>query len=193
MWLSDPNDYGTNWKITRDHIRKRDKYTCQACGSSEAGISFHVHHKIPFKSFTSTEKANEFDNLVTLCPDCHRLVEMNIKIKSALSGLKYLMVNLAPLLVLCDITDLGSYVDQNAKFSNLKPVIMIYDSIPAGMGLSNSLYERVFLLLEKCKDLLVQCECQDGCPSCVGPTSESGSGGKKETRYLLDLLLKEGH
>ena len=191
IWLSDPNDYGRKWKSIRDSVRNRDNFTCQSCGRGEADVSFHVHHKIPFKMLFSIEEANEFGNLVTLCPDCHRRVELNFKIRSGLSGLKYLLTNLAPLLVLCDSTDLGSYVDPNAKFSNLKPVVLIYDSIPAGIGLSSSLYERFYELLKKCRELLNQCDCKVGCPSCVGPTSEVGIGGKKETSFLLSLLLEQ--
>lgn len=189
LWLSDPNDYGKDWNRTRDAVRRRDHFTCQSCGRLEEGIPFHVHHKIPFKCFVSIDKANEPDNLITLCPICHRLAELNIKMRSALSGLKYLMTNLAPLLVLCESSDLGANADPNAKFADMNPVVMIYDAIPAGIGLSSSLYDRINELLEKCLQLAAQCECQDGCPSCVGPSSELGMGGKKETIYLLNILL----
>lgn len=191
LWLSDPNDYGKDWNRIRELVRRRDRFTCQSCGRIEENIPFHVHHKIPFKCFVSIEKANDADNLITLCPICHRLAEANIKIRSALSGLKYLMTNLAPLLVLCESSDLGANADPNAKYANLNPVIMIYDAIPAGIGLSESLFERINELLEKCLRLAEQCECQDGCPSCVGPSSEMGIGGKKETIYLLQTLLGE--
>ena len=190
LWLSDPNDYGKDWKAIRDHVRKRDQYCCQSCSRQEAEIPFHVHHKIPFKSFISIEKANELSNLITLCPICHRLAEMNIRMRSALSGLKYLMSNLAPLLVLSETTDLGSFADPSAKFADMNPAILIYDAIPAGIGLSNSLFEQNESLLIKCQQLVEQCECQDGCPSCVGPVAEMGVGGKKETYFLLKLLTE---
>lgn len=192
LWLSDANDYGKDWKRISESVRKRDNYRCQSCGRSDEGLLLHVHHKIPFKCFTSTEKANELDNLITLCPNCHRLAELNIRMRSALSGLKYLMSNLAPLLVLSEPSDLGSYADPNAKFANMNPVILIYDSIPAGIGLASSLNDRIQELLQKCQQLVHQCECQDGCPSCVGPVAEMGLGGKKETTYLLDLLINGG-
>ncbi|MHB8088305.1 MAG: DEAD/DEAH box helicase [Anaerolineaceae bacterium] len=192
LWLSDANDYGHEWKRISDSVRKRDNYRCQSCGRSDEGTFLHVHHKIPFKCFTSIEKANEMDNLITLCPNCHKLAELSIRMRSALSGLKYLMSNLAPLLVLSEPSDLGSFADPNAKFANMNPVILIYDSIPAGIGLSSSLNDRIRELLEKCQQLVHQCECQDGCPSCVGPVAEMGLGGKKETTYLLDLLINGG-
>ncbi|MDP3721291.1 MAG: DUF1998 domain-containing protein, partial [Anaerolineaceae bacterium] len=84
------------------------------------------------------------------------------------------------------------YADPNAKFANMNPVILVYDSIPAGIGLASSLNDRIQELLEKCQQLVHQCECQDGCPSCVGPVAEMGLGGKKETTYLLDLLINGG-
>lgn len=191
LWLSDPNDYGKDWKKIRNVVRQRDHYTCQSCGRSEDGVDFHVHHKIPFKNFTSLEKANELDNLITLCPVCHRLAELNIRMRSALSGLKYLMSNMAHLLVLCESSDLGAYADPNARFADLNPVVLIYDTVPAGIGLSSSLFERIQELLKQCLQVVNQCECQEGCPSCVGPSSEMGTGGKKETRYLLNLLVTE--
>lgn len=188
-WFSDGNDYGKDWKRLSEIVRKRDQYRCQSCGRSESGTSLHVHHKVPFKTFTSVDRANTLDNLISLCSTCHRLAELNIRIRSALSGLKHLMYNLAPLLVLCESSDLGALAESNAKFADLNPAILIYDTIPAGIGLSNSLYERIDDLLEKCLQLARLCQCQDGCPSCVGPVAEMGLGGKKETIFLLELLL----
>ncbi len=193
LWLSDPNDYGKEWNKVRESIRKRDRYTCQSCGKVESGAAFHVHHKVPFKSFTSIEQANQADNLITLCPVCHRLAELNIRMRSALSGLKYLMSSLAPLLVLCEPSDLGAFADPNAKFADMNPVILVYDAIPAGIGLASALYEQVNDLLRKCVRLADQCECQDGCPSCVGPSSDYGIGGKRETIYLINLLLEKSY
>ncbi len=189
LWLSDANDYGKDWKTISESVRERDNYRCQSCGRGDDNSLLHVHHKIPFKCFTSVEKANDMDNLITLCPNCHRLAELSIRMRSALSGLKYLMSNLAPLLVLSEPSDLGSFADPNAKFANMNPVILIYDSIPAGIGLASSLNDRIQELLQKCYQLVHQCECQDGCPSCVGPAAEMGLGGKQETTYLLDLLI----
>lgn len=190
LWLSTPNDYGKDWKKITETVRKRDNNRCQSCQKSEEGFSFHVHHRIPFKNFTSIERANDLENLVTLCPVCHRLAEMSIRIRSALSGLKYLMGHLAPLLVLCEASDIRTFADPNAKFADSKPVILIYDSIPAGIGLSRSLFDRLEEFLENCQIAVTGCDCLDGCPACVGPSAENGLGGKKESLYLIKILLE---
>ncbi len=192
MWASDPNDYGPHWEQIRQQVRQRDMYRCRMCGLPENGKPHHVHHKIPFRSFVSAEQANSLDNLITLCPGCHRLAEMNVRIRSAISGLKYSLVNLAPLEVMCDDNDLGSYADPAADFAARRPAILIYDAIPAGIGLAKSLYNEHGQLLRNAYELVSHCGCQDGCPSCVGPVAENGAGGKKETLYLLQLLLNTG-
>jgi len=64
------HDKSISWQGQRLKALKRDNYTCQKCGlkmSKKTG-AFHVHHKIPFL----TSFNNSFDNLVTLCPSCHR-------------------------------------------------------------------------------------------------------------------------
>ena len=188
-WASDPNNYGPNWEKQRALARVRDQYRCCLCGMPEGEKPHHVHHKIPFRLFSNPMIANDLSNLVTLCPNCHRLVELNVKIRSAISGLNYALFHLAPLSVMCDENDLGSYADPAADFADKQPVILIYDAIPAGMGLAQMLYKQHQSLLFNASDLISYCECEDGCPSCVGPISEAGIGGKKETVYLLSLLL----
>ncbi|MHC1741045.1 MAG: DEAD/DEAH box helicase [Anaerolineaceae bacterium] len=189
MWFSDPNDYGPHWEEIRNQVRKRDHYNCTLCGISEGDKPHHVHHKIPFRTFSNPVIANDLNNLITLCANCHRVVEINVKIRSAISGLNYALYHLAPLLVMCDENDLGSYADASANFADKQSVILIYDSIPAGIGLSQSLFRLHRSLLLNAKELIGSCECEDGCPSCVGPISETGIGGKRETRYLISLLL----
>ncbi len=189
LWMSDKNDYGPIWPQIRQIVRQRDGYACQVCGIKENLVEHHVHHKVPFKRFDSIEKANVLDNLVTLCQNCHRLVESQIRVRSAISGLKYVLENLSPLLVMCDSSDLGSAVDPAAKFADNQPAILFYDAIPAGIGLAEELFKQNSALLLKARDLVNGCNCGDGCPSCVGPTLETAVGGKQETLYLIDLLL----
>lgn len=187
-WTNDENDYGPGWPALRDRVRQRDAYRCQICGTPEQGRSHHVHHKIPFRSFGSPEKANQMDNLVTLCPNCHRLAEMAVKMRSGLAGLGHVLGQLAPLFLMCDSRDLGVHSDPQSTLADGQPAIVIYDEVPAGIGFSEKLYEMHLELIERAVQLVRECECADGCPSCVGPAGESGLGGKQETLAILDLL-----
>ena len=188
LWRSDPNNYGRDWTVIRDRIRLRDDFTCQVCGKKETVSAHHVHHKIPFKSFTSIEKANAASNLVTLCVDCHALVENQVRVRSALSGLHHLQESLAPLMVMSDSGDLGSFFDPAARFAENQPAIIFYDNVPAGIGLTEYLFNHFDDLLLQAGGLVKTCECSEGCPSCVGPSVDLAGGGKKETQQLIKYL-----
>ncbi len=187
-WSNDPNDYGPGWGKIRERVRARDGYKCQVCGLPESGRQHDVHHKVPFRAFASREEANRLENLITLCPSCHRKVEENVRIRSGLSGLAYVLGNLAPLFLMCDAGDLGAHIEpvENAVFG--QPAVVLYDSIPAGIGFSEKLFEMHEDLITRALELVSACPCADGCPSCVGPGGENGYGGKQEALAILEIL-----
>lgn len=73
--------YGRNWHKQRRHVRERDQYRCQHCGQTEGehlreyGSELHVHHVVPLRKFTEPADANQMDNLITLCFQCHNSAE----------------------------------------------------------------------------------------------------------------------
>ncbi|HUI89985.1 MAG TPA: DEAD/DEAH box helicase [Anaerolineales bacterium] len=186
-WTNDPNDYGPDWPRLRHAVRTRDGFLCQVCGSPESGREHDVHHKIPFKAFSSAAEANRLDNLVTLCASCHRKAEQNVRIRSGLAGLSYALSQLAPLFLMCDPSDLGVHTDAAGTIL-AHPAIVIYDQVPAGIGFSQKLFEIHDELMARTLELVSECGCEDGCPSCVGPGGENGYGGKQETIAILKEL-----
>lgn len=188
MWTNDPNNYGPDWIRTRDRVRARDKFTCQVCGAVEAGRQHDVHHKVPFRAFPSYVEANRLENLTTLCPSCHHKAEQNVRMRSGLSGVAYVLGNLAPLFLMCDAGDLGTHVEpvENKNFG--QPAVVLYDSVPAGIGFSEKLFEMHDEMIARALELVSECPCADGCPSCVGPGGENGYGGKQEALEILKEL-----
>ncbi|MDD5368530.1 MAG: DEAD/DEAH box helicase, partial [Anaerolineaceae bacterium] len=188
LWTNDANNYGPNWPSQRDRARQRDQYRCQICGIAEVGRSHHVHHKTPFRTFASYEHANQLDNLVTLCPTCHRLAEQAVRMRSGLAGLAYILGQLAPLFLMCDSRDLGVHSDPQSQIAEGLPALVIYDEAPAGIGLSEKLFDVHDELIFRAVELVNECKCTEGCPSCTGPAGEAGEGGKQETMAILELL-----
>jgi DEAD/DEAH box helicase domain-containing protein len=148
----------------------------------------HVHHKIPFKNFSSFLEANELGNLITLCSTCHLKAETVVRVKSGLGGLSYVFHHLAPLLLMCDYFDIGVFADNNASIAEGKPCVLLYDQIPAGIGLCETIYKKFPTLVKNAYDLVSECSCKSGCPSCVGAPGEQGIGAKLYTKELLFLL-----
>ncbi len=188
-WTNDPNDYGPDWGKIRDRVRTRDKFTCQVCGAVESSRQHDVHHKVPFRAFASREEANRLENLTTLCPSCHHQVEQNVRMRSGLAGLAYVLGNLAPLFLMCDSSDLGTHIEPVENKIFTQPAVVLYDSIPAGIGFSQKLFEMHDELIARALELVSNCSCADGCPSCVGPGGENGYGGKAETLEILKQLI----
>jgi DEAD/DEAH box helicase domain-containing protein len=195
LWTNASNEYGPDWSRIRLRVRTRDEFRCQACGRLEVGREHDVHHKIPFRQFRDEsgkilrERANQIDNLVTLCPECHRKTEQNVRMRSGLAGLASVLGQLAPLFLMCDSGDLGVHFDPQAAFAGGQPAVVLFDQVPAGIGFSQKLFELHKELIQRALELVAECECEDGCPSCVGPAGENGIGGKKEALSILKLLV----
>jgi DEAD/DEAH box helicase domain-containing protein len=197
--LPPPADYGPNWPAQRDAARARDGFRCRQCGAPEREDRQHdVHHLAPFRSFGYVpgvndfyELANRLENLITLCPACHRRVERTRGARGALSGLAYLLRNLAPLHLMCAPGDLGSAVQAHAPGTQ-SPTVTLYDSAPGGAGLSARLYELGDELLEAALDVVRDCPCTNGCPGCVGPAGDVEPGTKTLTRQLLEAVVLQG-
>ncbi|RJP52287.1 MAG: DUF1998 domain-containing protein, partial [Anaerolineaceae bacterium] len=200
-WSSDPNDYGPDWPKIRERVRTRDGFRCQICGLPENGPStdlrtgrqHDIHHKIPFRNFKTQNGidlalAHRLDNLITLCSSCHRKAEQNVRMRSGLAGLGYVLSQLAPLFLMCDPGDLGLHVDAAGSVFGA-PSVVLYDQVPAGIGFSQKLFEIHDELLTRALQLVSECPCEDGCPSCVGPAGENGIGGKEETLAILKELV----
>jgi DEAD/DEAH box helicase domain-containing protein len=116
----------------------------------------------------------------------------------ALCGLRNLMLASLPSVAMCDRRDIHGMVNS----SNLgKPAIVIYDRYPGGLGFSQRGYDLMDTWLEMGEQIVRECPCEGGCPSCVGlanlrPAIHSdpdlGAGqavpDKQATLALLDLL-----
>jgi DEAD/DEAH box helicase domain-containing protein len=188
LWSNDPNDYGPNWPQQRDLARARDHYQCVNCGTPENGRAHPVHHKVPFREFPSYLPANVLENLATLCPACHRIAEAAVRLRSGLAGVANVVAHIAPLFLMCDGRDIGIHSDPQSPLSNGNPTVAVYDQIPAGIGFSERLFQVHEDLVNRARDLVKECECLDGCPSCVGAGGEHGYGGKREALALLTAL-----
>jgi DEAD/DEAH box helicase domain-containing protein len=187
-WNSTRNYYGASWQAQRNAARARDQFRCQFCGLSEGRKAHHVHHKVPFRTFVSPETANRLENLVTLCPTCHLKAESAVQVRSGMTGLAYALENIAPIFLMCDRGDLSLHVDPQSPLTEGRPTVVLYDNIPAGIGFSQRLFEIHSDLMLHTREVVSACECADGCPSCVGPGGEEGSGGKREALAMLVKL-----
>lgn len=106
----------------------------------------------------------------------------------ALQALANVLGNVAPFYVMADPADLRTVPMMRATFTK-KPTIYIYDAYPGGVGFSRKLYYAHDDLVNAAKQLIQECPCTSGCPSCVGPALEVGELGKKSALKLLEQIM----
>ncbi|BCX02740.1 MAG: hypothetical protein KatS3mg053_0678 [Candidatus Roseilinea sp.] len=194
-----PNNYGPNWEQQRQAARARDGYRCVICGKPESpGQPHHVHHRRPFRSFGYVRgendrylQANDLDNLMTVCPSCHAKIETAAPVNRALSGLCYLLGNLAPLFVMCDPSDIAATFDAASPHTRL-PTITLYELVPGGTGLADELMAHHAELMTMAAQRVAECPCEHGCPSCIGPVDPAmeahGRNLKQDVARLIALV-----
>jgi DEAD/DEAH box helicase domain-containing protein len=69
-----------------------------------------------------------------------------------------------------------------------EPNLYLYDAYPGGIGFSEPLFRMHYLLMQKTRELISACPCEQGCPSCVGPAGDLAPRSKEAALAILDRL-----
>jgi DEAD/DEAH box helicase domain-containing protein len=126
---------------------------------------------------------------------------------NGVQGLAHALQAIGTLLMMCDARDLGVAVGENLAVAEdvdatpsaqgrpsvytkiFEPNIYLYDKYPGGIGFSEPLFRLSPSLLENTRRLILNCPCESGCPSCVGPVGEVGEKGKEVALAILGTIL----
>jgi DEAD/DEAH box helicase domain-containing protein len=146
---------------------------------------------------------------LSVSPDA--LARVSRSREELLDGLRavgYLLHHLAPIFLLCDIRDLGSWLGDASpaqpgvvatresarrrllEAEHFRPTLYLYDAHAGGIGLAERVFEILPLLLARGRETLEVCPCRFGCPSCVGPVNEVGRRAKAVAGALLGELAR---
>lgn len=103
---------------------------------------------------------------------------------AALYGLSYLLRHTAPSLCMADIEDIETDVylhedavaavsdrgvERSESAASWKSALYLYDAHEGGVGYAEKIYEKIADALNLCREIIDECECESGCPSCVPP------------------------
>lgn len=110
----------------------------------------------------------------------------NRYVDSALYGLSYILKRTAPVVCMGDIGDIQTDVSL-VEFAEKgwKTALYLFDSSEGGVGYSEKVYENLKETLLLCKQIIDDCPCEVGCPSCVPPLPPG-----IKTEELQDFLLE---
>jgi DEAD/DEAH box helicase domain-containing protein len=130
--------------------------------------------------------------------------------QSGMLGLLHAMESVATLLLMCDGRDLGTALGERSPKPGaeseaflavslqeamsggskefFEPNLYLFDAYPGGIGFSEPLFRAHGLLLSKTRELIVGCECESGCPSCVGPAGDFAPKAKEVVLAILERV-----
>jgi DEAD/DEAH box helicase domain-containing protein len=89
-------------------------------------------------------------------------------LEAGLQGMAHSLRHIASLRLMCDPRDLGAVAEVRSVTTQL-PTVTVFEVYPGGVGFAPRLYELHRELLADAAELVRDCPCAAGCPSCVGP------------------------
>jgi DEAD/DEAH box helicase domain-containing protein len=88
--------------------------------------------------------------------------------EAGLQGMAHALRHVASLRLMCDPHDLGAVAEVRSTHTR-QPTVTVYEAYPGGVGYARRLFELHDQLLASAADLVADCPCAAGCPSCIGP------------------------
>jgi DEAD/DEAH box helicase domain-containing protein len=99
-------------------------------------------------------------------PAAYKLVKESGRVpREGLLGISNVIKEVIPIFAMCDTMDVGASVDSSASHA---PGVYVHDRFPGGLGFAHKAYEMIDEIMHACLELIDNCPCEDGCPSCVG-------------------------
>ncbi|MCX8094788.1 MAG: DEAD/DEAH box helicase [Caldisericia bacterium] len=94
------------------------------------------------------------------------VLKFHFDFNGSIHALEHLLIGVFPLIAICDRRDLGG-LSHPIHPDTDKPTIFIYDAYPGGVGFSKKGFDYIEKLLTFGLDVIKNCKCEDGCPSCI--------------------------
>ena len=112
--------------------------------------------------------------------------------EGGLHGVEHALIGLFPLHTMCDRFDIGG-LSTNYHEDTQEATIFIYDGYEGGIGITEKAVDVFVDLLNSTIDLLNNCKCKKGCPSCIY-SPKCGNDNKPlhkgATKYILEYMKK---
>ncbi len=165
-------------------------------------IKFHSRDSLGYEKLELPPQSLETVALWFVPPDevVEALLARKFVVGEALAGIANALVEVAPIYVMCDPRDIGAVVDSSCLG---RDALFLHDRYPGGMGYARRCMDRFGEIMQTVYDVIRECGCADGCPSCVGAAIppfamtdlDSSVRGripdKAAAKLMLELMLGE--
>ncbi|MBI5536179.1 MAG: DEAD/DEAH box helicase [Deltaproteobacteria bacterium] len=166
-------------------------------------IKFHTHENVGYGDVRLPDMQMHTTSLWLTVPE-ELYVETGIGRAAAIDALRGIgraLEMVSSLALMCEPTDIGQTLGDRSGEEEMPeremvksprpgfdPTIFLFDHIPGGVGIAERIYERIDELLARTHTLVRECDCEDGCPACVGPSEEGGNKRRLVAVRLLEAM-----
>ena len=129
----------------------------------------------------------------TIPPELLPEPEHLARLPGAIHAVEHALIALLPLYAMCDRWDIGG-LSTPVHSQTEQPTIFVYDGHPGGVGISRQGFERFPEWARDARNLVRDCPCESGCPSCI-QSPKCGNWNepldKAAALRLLNAMLQE--
>ncbi|WEL18455.1 DEAD/DEAH box helicase [Halorhabdus sp. SVX81] len=122
-----------------------------------------------------------------LPPDLEGNLRANGDFPGGIHAAEHAMIATMPLSFLCDRRDIGGLSTPHHPHTD-RSTIFIYDGYPGGVGIAEAGYESIGDLAATTRELVADCDCEDGCPACVQSPHCGNANDPLDKDLSIELL-----
>jgi len=120
-----------------------------------------------------------------------KIIADELDLAGGLHGAEHALIAIMPLHVMCDRWDIGGL--SSPMFGKAgEPAIFVYDAYEGGIGLAEKAYEVLPDLLGNAHELVRDCLCEKGCPSCIYSPKCGNDNQPLDKQATIDILREIG-
>lgn len=162
-------------------------------------LKYGTHENIGYGEVHVPEDEMHTRSLILLMEKGSRAVKLLESLteemrEQILSRVGTLLLNVAPFFLLCDKHDIG--ISERVRDPHFgMPALYFYDMYPGGIGLAEGLLRKLNEIMQAALEVVSECPCTGGCPSCIGPESAGSeayaASGEVNLKELAVRFLRE--
>ncbi|MCP3142356.1 DEAD/DEAH box helicase [Pyxidicoccus xibeiensis] len=157
-------------------------------------IKFHTHENVGYGDVTLPEMQMHTTALWLTVPESvvRSMRAPRPAVIDALRGVTNALRTVACVGLMIDPRDVGKTLGSRDDAEGpprkdggvgFDPTIFLYDNVPGGVGLAARLFDQRDELLLRARRLLESCQCEEGCPACIGPATGTTPGSAPVDPY----------
>ena len=190
-------------RIGLGHVKVEEKVT------GYKKIKFFTHENAGYGDVHLPEMQLHTTSFWLTLPEAFvdRLGAPRASVVDGLRGVGRALELVSALGLMCDPRDLGQTLGDggapgdgaapgrdpfSGRTGGFDPTVFLFDAQPGGVGLAPRIYERADELVARAHALIESCDCEAGCPACVGPTDEHGPRKGIALEILRRLEQRKG-